>query len=46
MEYIRFALYNQQYIFGNSGIVIHDMPRIKQICICVLIFKIVMYDDV
>ena len=32
--YIRFDLYNQRYIFGNSGMVIHDMPRINQMYIC------------
>ena len=43
MEYIRFALYNQRYTVYNSGMVIHDMPRIKQIYIYVVIFEIFMY---
>jgi hypothetical protein len=34
MEYIRFDLYNQRYIFVNPGMVIDDMPRINQIYIC------------
>ena len=34
ITYIRFDLYNQRYIFGNSGMVIHDMPRTNQMYIC------------
>ena len=43
MEYIRFALYNQKYIFCNSAMVIHDIPCIKQIYIRVVILIIYMY---
>ena len=34
MEYIRFDIYNQRYIFCNSVMILHDMPCINQLYIC------------